>query len=120
MATLTGIALGWNKDGQLELVATSERQGSRDTVWHAQQTDPERNQWTDWEPFGRPGGGAGAPAVLQRQDGNLDVAVIGRDRSIWRRPGGSWGPWTPLPSVPTEAASPLLYLNSNGGSGCSW
>jgi hypothetical protein len=101
MADLTGIALDWNSDSQLELVATSAREGSRDTVWHAQQTDPDRNEWTGWEPFGRPGGGAGAPAFLQRQDLKLelDLAVIGRDQSIWRRfqvSPGHWSDWDEL------------------------
>lgn len=100
MANLTGIALGRNQEGQLELVATSAREGSRDTAWHAQQTDPERNDhWTQWRPFGRVGGGAGAPAVLQRHDGNLDVAVIGRDQTIWRRfqvSPGHWSDWSSL------------------------
>jgi hypothetical protein len=97
MANLTGIALGWNGDRQLELVATSAREGSRDTVWHAQQTDPNRNYWTEWQPFGRLGGGAGAPDALQRHDGNLDVLVKGRDQSIWRRLQISptrWSDWS--------------------------
>jgi hypothetical protein len=120
MANLTGIALGWSKEGQkegqLELVATSARDGSRDTVWHAQQTDPDRNEWTAWERFGSPGGGAGAPAVLQREDGLLDLLVKGRDQSIWRRfqvNPGRWSPWDKLGAPDREGFLGSLAFTQN-------
>lgn len=118
MADLTGIALDRNSDGQLELAATSAREGSRDTVWHAQQTDPDRNDWRGWEPFGRPAGGAGAPAFLQRLDRKLelDLAVIGQDQSIWRRfqfSPDQWSDWTSLDSPGGQSFLGSLAFTEN-------
>jgi hypothetical protein len=116
MAKVTGIAIAGHGERQLELVATSDREGSRDTVWHARQTDPAGNEWTGWQPFGRPGGGAGAPALLQRRDDLLDVAVIGRDQSIWRRfeaAPGRWSDWASLDAPGGESFLGSLAFTEN-------
>ncbi len=55
-------------------------------MWHALQTDPNRDDWTGWQPFGNPGHGAGGPAAWQRYtEGSMEVVVAGRDESVWRR-----------------------------------
>src|SRR5215217_6514406 len=100
MSKVTGIALAKNNEHCLELMATSGPEGSRDTVWHAAQVDPNRDQWTGWQPFGRIGGGTSAPAAWQRhREGRLEVAIIGWDGSVWRRwqtGPNRWSDWSSL------------------------
>jgi hypothetical protein len=100
MADITGIALAQYPDHSHELMATTAREGSRDTVWHLQQTDPDSNDWTAWQPFGQLDSGTYAPAIRQRPpDGSLEVVIMSRDGSIWHRwqtDSGNWSDWSPL------------------------
>lgn len=58
MSDVNSFTLQKDKEECLELVAATDHDGSRDTVWHALQTDPNRDDWTGWQPFGNPGHGA--------------------------------------------------------------
>jgi hypothetical protein len=85
MPTVTGIAVGRNINNSVELVATSAPARSGDAIWHDWQIDPERDDWSGWQPFGKLGGGMCAPTVVDTQCAPLEVCVLGRDGSVWRR-----------------------------------
>ncbi len=95
---------------------------SRDTVWHALQTDPDRDDWTGWQPFGNPGNGAFGPAAWQRiLEGTIEVVVTGRDGSVWRRWQTETDPtgrsdWSSLgtPGGDGFLGSPALRQNVDG------
>src|SRR5690242_11758195 len=116
MPHLTGIALAPNKDGRLELLAISGREGSAagegpvavsppglaGAVWHAWQESPN-GDWSGWYSFGQPGSGisGNAPAVARNSDGRLQVVVIADDGTVWHRaqtaPSGfDWSDWRSL------------------------
>lgn len=102
MAAITGIALNRTQDRRFQLVATSKREGSRDTVWHAREIKDDGSEWTGWQPFGRLDGGTFSPATHQRfAEGTLEVAVMARDQEIWRRwqtGPDAWSDWSSLQS----------------------
>ena len=67
MASVTGIALGVNKDKRLELLAITGRGSAAPSggVWRAHQTAPN-GAWSGWESLGLPDNSAvsaNAPAV---------------------------------------------------------
>jgi hypothetical protein len=118
MPGLTGIALGQNEDGRLELVATSRDDGHPDTVWHAWQKTPS-GDWSGWHPLGKPGAGDlfNVPAIIQHaRDGRLELFVIGGDDAVWHRwqveKNNGWSDLTRLSKPGGHAAnfSPVLGL----------
>jgi hypothetical protein len=118
MVSVTGIALGQNADGRLELVATSADEEARDSVWHAYQTSPS-GDWTGWHVFGRPGSAAPvtAPSLIQNAaDGHLEVFVTSGDGTVWHRwqttPNDDWSEWTSLgrPNGQLATSTPALAL----------
>jgi hypothetical protein len=100
MAQITGIALDRNRSGRFELVATSDREGSRDTVWLAREVDDNGVAWTGWQGFGRLDGGTFSPATYQRHaEGSLEAVVVDQDMNVWRRwqtETDAWSEWTSL------------------------
>jgi hypothetical protein len=102
MAAITGIALDRTQDRRFQLVATSKREGSRDTVWRAREVSEDGVEWTGWQPFGRLDGGTFSPATHQRfAEGTLEVAVMAQDQEIWRRwqtGPDAWSDWSSLQS----------------------
>ena len=119
MPGLTGIALGQNEDGRLELVATTDDpEGLGGDVWHAWQTAPNGN-WTNWHSLGRPGGGATGPAVAQYADGRLEVAVVGGDQAIWHRwqtaPNNGWSDWQSMGRPDAQVPMFLTFAQNADG-----
>jgi hypothetical protein len=117
MSKVTGIALGKNKDGHLELLATSVDEGSWDTAWHAWQTASD--DWTGWHSFGKPGRGApsGALSVISHAaDGRLEVFLTAGDQTVWHRwqiqPNGGWSEWSSLgkPGGQPATTTPAVTL----------
>jgi hypothetical protein len=101
MAQITGIALDRNRSGRFELVATSDREGSRDTVWLAREVDDDGVEWTRWQGFGRLDGGTFSPATYQRHaEGSLEAVVVDQNMNVWRRwqtDTDAWSEkWSPL------------------------
>jgi hypothetical protein len=115
MSNVTGIALAKNKDGRLELVATSTRQGSRDTVWHAWQTTS--GEWTRWQKFGKPGGSHDGAAMARNVDGRLEAIVWGRAEEVsyrWQTdPNNGWSEWDSLGSPGGDGLMRSLVLGQN-------
>jgi hypothetical protein len=119
MSEVTGIALARNRDGRLELVATTGgAEGFGRDVWHAWQTAPN-GSWTGWSRLGRrPGGGASAPAVARNADGRLEVAVVGGDGTVWHRwqtaPNNDWSSqWESFGELGDQRAMAWLVLTRN-------
>jgi hypothetical protein len=119
MSEVTGIALARNRDGRLELVATTGgAEGFGGDVWHAWQTAPN-GSWTGWSRLGRrPGGGASAPAVARNADGRLEVAVVGGDGTVWHRwqtaPNNDWSSqWESFGKLDDQRAIAWLVLTRN-------
>jgi hypothetical protein len=119
MSEVTGIALARNRDGRLELVATTGgAEGFGGDVWHAWQTAPN-GSWTGWSRLGRrPGGGASAPAVARNADGRLEVAVVGGDGTVWHRwqtaPNNHWSSqWESFGELGDQRAMAWLVLTRN-------
>jgi hypothetical protein len=119
MSEVTGIALARNRDGRLELVATTGgAEGFGGDVWHAWQTAPN-GSWTGWSRLGRrPGGGASAPAVARNADGRLEVAVVGGDGTVWHRwqtaPNNDWSSqWESFGELGDQRAMAWLVLTRN-------
>jgi hypothetical protein len=117
MAQITGIALGRNRSGRFELVAASDREGSRDTVWLAREVDDGGVEWTRWQGFGRLDGGTFSPATYQRHaEGSLEAAVLARDAEVWRRwqtDTDAWSEWSSLEAPPGEGFLHGLALTQN-------
>jgi hypothetical protein len=124
MPEVTSAALGQNEDGRLELVGTSQDDGSPATVWHAWQTTPS-GDWTGWHPFGKPGRGTPSahtqPATIQHgSDGRLEVFVIGGDNALWHRwqtaMNNGWSEWKSLGKPQDQAVtrSPVVALLPDG------
>jgi hypothetical protein len=118
MSKVTGITLGSNADGSLELLATSEGEGAQATVWHAWQTVPG-GDWTGWRGFGKPGSLTPytAPSVIQNAaDGRLEVFVTAGDGTVWHRwqtvPNCGWSEWDLLgkPGEQPVITTPALAL----------
>jgi hypothetical protein len=122
MFEITGTALATNLDGRLELLATVNRDGHPDAVWH--RYERLEGYWTDWQSLGAPGGGAQpfAPTVTQNHLGCLEVAVVSDDRTVWhagqRHPGRQWTDWqsleTPGEDGDYSASTPALTRNHDG------
>jgi hypothetical protein len=100
MSELTGLALGLNQDGRMEVVATGQKGEGVGAIWHGQQSS---HGWSDWTQLGQPGSGVFAdagPAVARNADGRLEVAAIGNDLAVWHarqgQPGGDWSQWHSL------------------------
>jgi hypothetical protein len=124
MASVTGIALGVNKDKRLELVAITRGDAAPSGgVWHAHQTAPN-GAWSGWESLGLPDNSAvsaDAPAVAQDRNGALAVVVISDDGTVWHRrqtaPNGpQWSDWESLgrPGGLTATGTPVLAQNQDG------
>ena len=106
MPILTGFggpAMAANKDGRLEIAATS------DELIHASQTAPNGDQWQhqslDPPPNMRPM--QVSPALAQNRDGRLEVFMLAGQSNpptsgplwhAWQQPQGGWSPWEPLES----------------------
>jgi hypothetical protein len=117
MPGLTDIAFGQNKDGRLEMVATTDDpEGLGGDVWHAWQTTPN-GSWTSWHPFGRPGRGAGAPVIARNADGRLEVVVVGGDQALWHRsqvaPNNGWSDWQSIGQPDAQLPMGFLVLAQN-------
>jgi hypothetical protein len=115
MTTIISIALAHNLVDRLELVATSTREGSRDTVWHAWQSDPDQDEWTDWRPFGRLEPELMVDA-LQQHDGRMAVAVMGGDSDVRHRHQtgtSTWSDWSSLGSPPVDGLQSSLAFTQN-------
>jgi len=102
MSELTGLALGLNQDGRLEVVATGRKGGDVSAIWHRQRHSHRGSDWTLLGQ-GQPSSGVFAgfgPAVARNADGRLEVAVIGEDLAVWhawqREPGRDWTSWHSL------------------------
>jgi hypothetical protein len=96
MTTIIAIAQARNHEGRLELVATSTREGNRDTVWHARRDDPDRDVWEDWRPFGKLDGELMVDALRQHKNEIMVVAVMGRSSDVrYRFEAGTttWSDW---------------------------
>jgi hypothetical protein len=125
MASVTGIALGVNKDKRLELMAITGRGSAAPSggVWRAHQTAPN-GAWSGWESLGLPDNSAvsaNAPAVAQDPNELLDVVVISDDGTVWHRrqtaPNGpQWSNWESLgrPGGLTATGTPVLAQNQDG------
>jgi hypothetical protein len=115
MTTIISIALAHNLVDRLELVATSTREGPRDTVWHAWQSDPDRDEWTDWQPFGRLEPELMVDA-LQQHDGGMAVAVAGGSSDVRHRHQtgtSTWSDWSSLGSPPVDGFQSSLAFAQN-------
>jgi hypothetical protein len=123
MASVTGIALGVNKDKRLELVAITRGSAAPSGgVWHAHQTAPS-GAWSGWESLGLPDNSAvsaNAPAVAQDPNDRLDVVVISDNGTVWHRRqtasnGPQWSDWESLgqPGGLTATGTPVLAQNQD-------
>jgi hypothetical protein len=124
MASVTGIALGVNKDKRLELVAIAGGSAAPSGgVWHAYQTAPN-GAWSGWESLGLPDNSAvsaNAPTVARDANDRLDVVVVSDDGTVWHRrqtaPNGpQWSDWESLgrPGGLTATGTPVLAQNQDG------
>lgn len=125
MSLVLNVALASNRDGRLELVATSIDEAGPHAVWHAWQTTPS-GSWTGWHLLGRPGEPAGydPPAVIRTGDGCLDVVLITSEAQVWHRrqtePNNGWSRWQslgrPAGHIPhgDAGAAPALAVNAAG------
>jgi hypothetical protein len=123
MPEVLSAALGKNQDGRLELMGTSQEDGTRDTVWHAWQTTPS-GDWTGWHQFGKPSRGTPTiqPAIIQHaSDGRLEVFLTGGDDALWHRAqtakNDGWSPsWSKLGKPQNQAIqrSPVVALLPDG------
>jgi hypothetical protein len=102
MSELTGLALGLNQDGRMEVVATGRKGQGVGAIWHGQKSS---HGWSDWVQLGQGQLGSGVfagagPAVARNADGRLEVAAIGNDLAVWhawqREPGRDWSRWHSL------------------------
>lgn len=114
MTTIIAIAQARNAMDRLEMVATSTREGSRDTVWHAWQSDPDRDVWTDWHPFGKLDGDLTVDALRQHEI--MVVAVMGKFSDVrYRFQTGTttWSDWESLERPPSDGFLRSLALRQN-------
>jgi hypothetical protein len=114
MTTIIAIAQARNAMDRLEMVATSTREGSRDTVWHAWQSDPDRDVWTDWHPFGKLDGDLTVDALRQHEI--MVVAVMGKFSNVrFRFQTGTttWSDWESLERPPSDGFLRSLALRQN-------
>jgi hypothetical protein len=114
-----GPAMAANKDGRLEIAATS------DELIHAWQTAPNGDQWQhqslDPPPDMRPL--QASPALAQNRDGRVDVFMLAGESlfsgPLWhasQQPQGGWSPWAPLESSKQWSVSerPVVARNRDG------
>lgn len=120
MSKVTGVALGANQDGRLELVATTgEDEGESGDVWHAWQETPG-GDWSGWHLLGPAGEIVfhGSPAVAGHADGRLHVAATGFDRRVWEieqtAPDNGWSEWGVVRLADLKFGRPALARNSDG------
>jgi len=120
VSKVTGVALGANQDGRLELVATTgEDEGEPGDVWHAWQETPG-GDWSGWHLLGPAGEIVfhGPPAVAGHADGRLHVAATGFDRRVWEidqtAPDNGWSGWVVLREADLEFGRPVLARNDDG------
>ena len=86
MPQLGDVALGTGGDMLLELVATTDADGSGASVWRARQTSPGDEWAPGWQPLGKPGRGDlfSLSVIQQRFDGRLEAFVIdSEDQAVW-------------------------------------
>jgi hypothetical protein len=100
MPQLEDVALGQGVDMLLELVATTDAQGSEASVWRARQTSSGDKWAPGWQPLGKPGRGElFSLSVIQRRfDGRLEAFVIdSEDQAVWHSwqtdPDEGWSEW---------------------------
>jgi len=89
---LSGLSVGRNTDGRLELLATA----LDGNLWHRYQTAPASQSWVGWGSMGRPPGvWLRLAEVATNGDGRLEVIALGDDDCVWHRwqPQPSMGPW---------------------------
>src|ERR687898_2922632 len=119
MSKVTGVALGANQDGRLELVATTgEDEGESGDVFHAWQETPG-GDWSGWRVLGQPSEVAfPGPAVAAHADGRLHVAVAGWDRQVREieqtAPDNGWSEWGVVRPADLEFGRPALARNYDG------
>jgi hypothetical protein len=133
MPELKSLAVGWNRDGRLELVAIATAATAEEdfplATWRLQQRTIDDLGWEhsgDWQPFGEPAGAAvfasSRIAITSNADGRLEAAMIGGDDGdVWhawqRRSGEEWTRWSSLGHPPLRMlppSSPALTRNQDG------
>ena len=122
MPILTGFggpAMAANRDGRLEVVATS------DQLLHAWQTAPNGDEWQhqslapppDMRPL------QVSPALAQNRDGRLEVFMLAGQSLFkgplwhaWQEPQGDWSPWHSLesPNQSGLGGQPVVARNRDG------
>jgi hypothetical protein len=112
-------AVARNVDGRLEAVVM----GRDRAVWHAWQTAPG-GIWAGWRSLGWPGRQPTPQvplALMQNQDGRLEVFTLAGDSAVWHAwqtvPGEEWTGWHTLgkPSQQVRLQStPALARNQDG------
>ena len=146
MPELKSLAVGWNRDGRLEVVAIATAATAEEdfplATWRLQQRTVDDQGWQasgSWQSFGEPAGAAVFAstqiAVASNADGRLEGAMIGGDDGdVWhawqRRPGEEWTGWSSLGHPRLRMlppSSPTLARNEDGrlelfliGDGAVW
>jgi hypothetical protein len=128
MASVTGFALVANRDGFLELAATTGVEGGAPPgrVWYARQTAPN-GDWTGWQPLDAPPVHSDITEPTAAHDASwcLDVVVASSDGRVWLRgqtePGGpEWSDWRSLgrpggdTPQPEGIGRPVVATNQDG------
>ena len=108
---LSGVAVGSNADGRLEVFATGDN-----ALWHIWQTTPN-GSWSDWDSLGNPGTAAlDAPSMGVNADGRLEVFVVGVGDALFHvpqsSPGGAWSDWDSLGGEPEGPVA--VGVNADG------
>ena len=104
-APLTGVSVGRNADGRLEVFSVSDVHD----VWHRWETTPG-GAWGGWANLGTPTVALGLdrPVVGTNADGRLELFTVGRDVAqneawhIWQDPAmpTGWSAWESLGGSP--------------------
>ena len=117
MPKLKIVALGMGMGMLQELVATTDTDGSRASVWRAKQTS-SGDQWAPgWQPLGKPGRGIpqSLSVIQQGFDAHLEAFVIdSKDQALWHSwqtdPDEGWSEWDLLGNPGGSHAQPEVAL----------
>lgn len=110
---LSSIALSRGRDGRLELFTT---QGTTGAVWHAAETGPNSDQWTDLGDFSDGGGGMRSVASTTDAKGQtwlIGVYLSGHMFQKKQRRDGSWELWTIIPGMLPSWARPTFIITND-------